>query len=282
MFVRPAACVASRLAARDTYAFFGPAKLLPLMPALVAFAPTLRRWRDAAEMAATFLSFPPEAVRPSWRAVAAAMCGLFARHPAALAAACADFVARFAAMLEGGDRGEFLKEALAGFGGSPAWGVRRLVAPAVHALAATLPPPEVARMHPHLRMRLADPVPAVVASVFVPICKLKQFYGEHNEGEFEREAMEIFASGNTTGDVFVLQMWRDAWAVVEVKLATTHLPRLTAGAIASERKERTQKSGRPPVKAIASLPGMGRRTSLIHPLAQTRRRTVLGSRGGRG
>jgi hypothetical protein len=273
LFENPPRAIASKLANAQTYAFFGPAKLLQLVPALVDFAPALRGWRDIAQIAQTFLSFPPEVLRPCWRSVAGSMLPLFAANAHPLAPEIQAFCARFAGALEADARREFIEDAIAALAGA-GWPARRIVAGIVVSAAAILGPADAAIVHAAMRARIADGVAAVVAGAMAPLGTLRQLWALKGEVELEREVVEMFAAARDVRDEIVQRAWTEAWEASAVRIGASALPRLSTRTARDERGRTV--SGLTPIKAVASLQGSVRRPGSLLGMVGTgkpRRRT---------
>jgi hypothetical protein len=273
LFENPPPVIASRLAGAQPYAFFGPAKLLQLMPTLISFAPQLRCWRDVGQLAQTFLSFPSEVLRPNWREVARVLLPLFVQHAHALASQCPIFCSRFTNVLEPDTRRSFVQEVLTQLGAG-GWAARRLLAPVVASAATLLAPSDAGILHAALRVALADSVPAVVVAAMAPLGRLRELWSLKGQDDLEQDIVAIFLEAKKIQNQIVEEAWKAAWAASEARGAGSGLPRLPSGI---PREERGRKPSIPsPLKAVASLQTAVKRPGALLGLApgvQPRKRT---------
>jgi hypothetical protein len=275
-FENPSPAVTNRLAIAQTYAFFGPAKLLQLVPLLVAFAPCVRSWRDAVQLAHTFLSFPPEVLRPHWLAIADAIIRLFVRHAHALGPQFQPFCGRFAGLLEGDARHLFVDQTI-GTLARAGWSARRLIAPLTVTVAPLLHTTDSVILHAALRARLLDRVPAVVLGVMAPLGKLRQFWALKGEDELEREVVAMFTGSKAERERLIgdgwMETWKETWEMPAPRGIVSALPKLPVGA---KREDRARKGiVNSPLKSKGSFQGSARRQGSVLSLTaagQPRRR----------
>jgi hypothetical protein len=249
LFENPPPSIINRLAVAQTYAFFGPGKLLQIIPILISFAPKLQAWRDVAQLAQTFLSFPADVLRPSWKAIATVFLPLFIRDAHPLAEQCQTFCLRLAGALSPEVRLSFL-ELVMGELSKGGWAARRIIAPLAASVATLLQPTEAKFIHAILRIRLSDPVRAVVLGVMAPLGKLRQLWALKGEIELEREVIDIFESVKNLTDELIVAAWNEAWDTSITRGLGSALPKLTQSVT---RLESTTTIGQPPPRAVASL-----------------------------
>jgi hypothetical protein len=277
LFDHPDASLKSRLTCPHIYSFFGPGKLVPLIPMLADFAASLKSWRDIAQMSQSFLSFPADVLRQSWKLITNVMMPLFLKNPNSLAQPLQAFFARITGILDPDSCEEFLKRTLSAISRHPTWSVRRLTAPTIVALSLNLQPAALAALHAHIRPLLADPVPAVVASVLPPLAVLRQMYNQKGEEAGEKDALAMLMSARQAFDPLLTEVWGDAWAQCNAKLEVSSLPKLPISRPRSLRRAESKGASPSPVRAVATLPAQSRRGSVVpQGLTRPRRRTLLG------
>jgi hypothetical protein len=191
LFDNPSRALMSKLAERDTYAFFGPGKLVHVIPSFVRLLPTLLAWRDIERSAATVLSFPVAIVRDFWRPVLTVMLNHFAAHCHPLARCATSFLPRLCNMLDPAVRGNYLEITIRALGGDSRWGVRRLLPLVIGAL-----PEDFASVTlPALLALLADPVASVTIAALNASAHLR--IGASKVGDAIRDKiLELTASAD--------------------------------------------------------------------------------------
>jgi hypothetical protein len=194
LFERPSESVIARLTSADTYAFFGPGKLVQVVPAFTELLPKLTAWRDIGRAAETFLSFPSDIIRSFWDPVVHALLPLFMHHCHPLASCCASFLPRLSSTLDRNTRGELTEVIMHTFEGDQGWAVRRLM-PGIVAGFARLPEAsaQVWVLLPLYEESLADPISAVVAAALLAWPSVKMAAGVR-EREFAARIAELCES----------------------------------------------------------------------------------------
>jgi hypothetical protein len=131
LFERPSAGVAAQLVAANTYAFFGPGKLMQIAPVFARFAGSLTSWRDIKRCQEAFLSFPREVVRAVWLSVLQSLLPRFAENCHALAGSCPEFCGKLITLIDLPERRLLAEEVVRAFLNHRRWGVRRMLAAVV-------------------------------------------------------------------------------------------------------------------------------------------------------
>jgi hypothetical protein len=172
LFDNPSPALKSKLAERDTYAFFGPGKLTHVIPSFARLISTLQAWRDIEKSAETFLSFPLGIVHEFWQTIMPCMLDHFTRQCHPLARCAVAFLPRLYAMLEPSARSDFSHTITRVFSGDSRWGVRRLLPLVIGAMAedcasAVLPP---------LQALLGDAVPSVTVAALTACARIRAIW----------------------------------------------------------------------------------------------------------
>jgi hypothetical protein len=277
LYDRPDRRLISGLVSPQTYSFFGPGKLPLLIPALLDLGAKLTAWRDISQLSQTFLSFPADLLRLSWRPITSVMFPLFLTQPHALAQPLQAYLARLTSILDSETRSELLGNAISQMSGSSSWVIRSLTAPTINALSMLLPAAELAALHFHIAGLLTDPVPGVIASTIVPLTRLRQVYNQRNEQDFEKEVIHMFTLIGSSLDSFVLSVWRESWPKFNIKIEVSALPKLSVSRPVTTRPEDSKPSHMTPIRGTSSLQTGWKRPRAVNSGAKTRKRSLPGA-----